>query len=78
MKQLVLSREKGSSSRTDGSSWKDGDKQEAVIGTQALSHTHHTSKQKNKQQSLNETLDLREDDLAYMATTEIKLLFSAY
>jgi hypothetical protein len=61
VKQLVLSREKGSSSRTDGSSWKDGDKQEAVIGTQALSHTHHTSKQKNKQQSLNETLDLREE-----------------
>ncbi len=49
----------------DGSSWKDGDKQEAVIGTQALSHTHHTNKQTNNK-SLNETLDLREDDLAYM------------
>jgi len=45
VKQLVLSREKGSSSRTDGSSWKDGDKQEAVVDTQALSHTHHTNKQ---------------------------------
>jgi hypothetical protein len=45
----------------DGSSWKDGDKQEAVIGTQALSHTHHTNKQTNNK-SLNETLDLKEDD----------------
>jgi hypothetical protein len=76
VKQLAL--EKGSSSKTDGSSWKDGDKQEAVAGTQALSHTHNTNKQTNNK-SLNETLELREDDLAYMATTtEIKLLFSAY
>jgi hypothetical protein len=47
VKQLVLEREKGSSSRTDGSSWKDDDKQEAVAGTQALSNTHHTNKQTN-------------------------------